>query len=153
MVTLLSYTIQVMVSNLRLHSSLHMIWFIKMGWFTHSNWLFVRVHSIRLCITRCTFFMVLCLCSFRQCLLHVVLYVYGRSSVYLSSSSLQNIAARMTFIPAGPSHYFCGMISVTLYSMMWDLMVLRARPMLFLHVYFWDLLFSLSLLSLYGFVL
>ena len=72
--------------------------------------------------------------------------LFGRTSVYLWASSLQNT-----------SQSLCGTILLILYSMVWDWRVLRAGPMLFYWIKqlapLFLLLFSLTLLSLFRLVL
>ena len=76
------------------------------------------------------------------------------TSVHSCASLLQNPAYRMTFIPLP---YLCGTILETPYSMVRDYEVSRGGPMFFYwsscSLHFCLLLFSLSILSFYEWVL
>ena len=107
---------------------------------------------IRAGITRCTLLMVLFLDRMCQCGLHVLPWSYIGTLMRPLTVEPRSIA-RFLF----PSQCPTGKILLTPYSMVWDWLVSRARPMIFISLscYIPTIIFyyfSLSLLSVYRLV-
>ena len=100
-------------------------------------------------VTQCTLYMVLFLC---WCGLHAALLSHIGTLMHLLAAEPLSIAGHLF-----PGQCLCGTILVTPCSMVWDWWVSKARPMTFYwpscSLTFCLLLFSPSLLSIYGLVL